>query len=104
VVNNAQTIFFEIGQPIFNKNKQYDEYDYSDNYFKKTKSNSTPRILMSASLSKCPRSNRGMSLTGHDAVLFRGYNGIKVPLSVFGLLYPIEGGILYQLKPYAIWF
>lgn len=106
LVNTAKTIEITKNNMISN---YYNVYDDSDNYFKKSALNTLSKtsskahsFIMSASLSKCPCVyNCTMSILGHDAVLFRAYNGKNIPLNVFGLLTPLK--IELQIKPYAIW-
>jgi hypothetical protein len=91
-VNLAKGVDFEIG-PLRN-----DPYNHSDNYYKRKQY----RFFMYASLSKFTRSKDFMTNTGHDALIFRRYEGKKIPLGVFGYLKHLIK-FEYQIKPYAIW-
>jgi hypothetical protein len=73
------------------------DYEYGDGYYKAP---SRP-VTLSASVLKMPTSAGGMANTGHDAGLFRGFAGLKIPLGVFGALSATPS--YFQIKPYAIW-
>jgi len=74
------------------------DYDDRDDYYKRQLNRV---VKMSASILKMPGSSNGMAMTGHDAILLRGFRGRAVPLGVFGLLTATPG--YFQIKPYAIW-
>jgi hypothetical protein len=82
--NKAQAVLFVSGFPPY------------DN-----PSRSNPPISMSARLQNFPSAQDGqLSVSGHDALLFRRLNGKPHLFSVFGSVF--ESGDGFQVKPYAI--
>jgi hypothetical protein len=74
-------------------------YDPSDEYFKK----GTLNIVMAASLRNFTRlRDERMGATSHDAIMFRAFEGHRIPLGVFGYLMR-HSDLAFQIKPYAIW-
>ncbi len=96
VVNGAMQVT-ESGYLLL-QSGQANHHDESDSYYKHPKFKAT----MSCSVRKMPRcSGDAMPITGHDAVYFRGFGGVRVPLNVFCSVVPMREFV--QLKPYAIW-
>lgn len=91
-INKTGTVNFERNTGLG------DTYNHGDSYFK----NKIIPVVMAASLRKFPSCRDHMSQTGHEAMYFRGHNGKKIPLHVFGSFFKLPK--FYQIKPYAIWF
>ncbi|MCC7163564.1 MAG: hypothetical protein IT331_13800 [Anaerolineae bacterium] len=99
-VNSSKTLMFELGEPTSPNAPFTDDYStYSDDYYK---GRSNIRVIMNASLGKLVRTSGEMGQHSHDAILFRGFQGRKVPLTVFGHLTSVAH-LFCQIKPYAIW-
>jgi hypothetical protein len=56
------------------------KYDSSDEYFKRMNFS----FVMAASLKKFTRLNGCMEATCHEAIMFSGFRGRRIPLGVFG--------------------
>ena len=74
------------------------DYDNRDEYYRHQLN--LP-LTLAADVKKLRRGNGTMSSTGHDALFFRGFEGLRVPLCVVGIL--VATPLYYQVKPYAIW-
>jgi hypothetical protein len=75
--SNGSSLVSNDGYVVFEKEGAFD-YEPEDRYYKKERL--SRRAMMSASILKMPNSLGGMAFSGHDAVLFRGFNGRGVPL------------------------
>ncbi len=61
----------------------------------------TTRILVSLGLDHMPRVHGNtMTNTGHDAIIFREFDGKDIPLEIFGFLHPIKSKI--QIRPVTV--
>jgi hypothetical protein len=91
-INQAGVLILDIGPP------RRDPYEYDDSYFKKPQY----RFFMRASVDKFIGAVGGqLRRSGHEALLFGGHNGTRVPLLVFGQLLLLST-YTYQIKPYSI--
>ena len=85
----------ESGLIVFTINRNYDS---SDEYFKRGQF----CFVMTACISNFTRLHGGMGATSHEAIMFRGFEGRKIPLGVFGYIMRYSD-LACQVKPYAIW-
>jgi hypothetical protein len=85
---------------VFEINPNQDNYEDADEYYK-----TPPRkwsLVMSASFENCPRLRGKLpGSSSHEAMYFRRYNYVKIPLNVFGCF--LKVGLHVQIIPYAIW-
>ena len=85
----------ESGSMVFTIDRKYDS---SDEYFKRINFS----FVMAASLKKFTRLNGCMGATCHEAIMFSGFRGRRIPLGVFGHVMRYSDTAC-QVKPYAIW-
>lgn len=85
----------ESGSMVFTIERSYDP---SDEYFKK----SGCSFVMTAGIRNFTRLSGYMGATSHEAIMFRGFGGSKIPLGVFGYIMRYRD-LACQIKPYALW-